>query len=435
MRLLVIALLALVACGHDLPAPAVGHPAQIHGSVFALAAIDDQRAAIVHGDKAGPLQLSLWSGAAVAWSLTLPCARDDLRPDSRPGRRFVALAAGPDVVAVLCPERDGRVVRTTAFRTADGGRAWLGAARDVDPAYMSDLRALRIGSTIVGYDNRTLVAYAAATGDVAMTVALASNPRRWSSQPLLAFESLDADYRRTVSVLDGVTGAIRFHAPGIVQCLLPDGLVVIHKNDYLRLDLAGKPAALRPDDPFAARGVDSCSVHGDRTIVGSDIEAGVEITDGTPGRSLVIPHASTGGFLRGWDRPLPRYVPIATYRDQVAIVDLDAMQIARELRFDVSAPHVSAFAPQIAGRVGDVFLGTSQIGLFGVDGTTGRVVAVRGAPLVYDYWLDFAEACLGPALLVARADAAGALTIGPAELAADVELAQLIEARAAPAEP
>jgi hypothetical protein len=439
MKLLFTVLIMLAGCHSDPPAPEVTRPAVIHGRVFAIAALDGKRAAVAHAEtKDGPVELSLWNGSGIAWSLTLPCTRDDLRPDQKAGtigRRFVALAAGPDVVAVYCTERDSRQVRMTAFRTADGGRAWLGDPRDVDPNYMSELHAMRVGQTIVAYDNRTFIAYAAATGNVLLSRDdLQTAPARWPTG-LLTLETWNATELRMVTMFDGTSGTVRFRTPGTIQCTLPDGLVVIHDNDYERFDFAGKATPLAAHDPLTQAHTVACSPRGEHMVLGLDVDAGARIADATTNRSVLIPHAGAGAFLRGWERALPRYLAASTHNDQIAIVDLDEMRLDRMLRFDLPGEQVAPFAPRIVGRIGDLWLGDSPFGLFGVDGSTGRIVALRGATLAYTYWLDFQQMLEEPAFLVAREDGAGALSFGPVDLGAEAKLAGLLEAHARSTEP
>jgi hypothetical protein len=432
------------------PAPPVEHPATLQGRVFAVAGIDAHRAAIAYAIADGPIELALWQDNAPVWAVATACERVDRaeHPNDKRwqiGARFVAITAADDVVTASCPDPGDRVRRTTAFRTGDGTRAWVGEGRDESRDQRHELYALRAGGGVVVYDDATADLVDAATGT---TLARFAHRERtlhaWRSPPRVVIQTWDATASDQVALLDATTGGVVARSAGVVACALPDAVLVVRGNDYVRIGLDGRETAM-PAGAFTPHDA-PCGTRGDRTIVLADVASGVRVTEisaaGVRGRSVLIPHAGSFDGEYGWEGPLPRFVAVATHRNRLAIVDVDDMRLVRTVFPGIDAPDRSALTQLDAGRAGDTWVSLAAFGLWGVDGATGQLVALRDEAIADPYWLDIPAAVAAPPWWVARevgsagtgSITATTLALSPAALTADSDVARALEAAAAGAD-
>lgn len=419
--------LLAVACTCERPpaasvaAPALGpieRPEALRGEALRVAAVDARRALVVARDGVGqPARVALVEDGAPRWERGLPCDPDYL------GR--LGVTVDPRLSTLRCVSR--RALFTFALGTSDGELAWTASAElGQEPLDRISFGSLRIGGVLIEHVVPLgVVAYDRAGGRELFT--RASNAyhvlaigEHLAVEEISGVEVLDPRSGRSLRTIDDLLGAIPGGAcargeAGLERVSVDGGREVLVSPEVL--------ASLPARDP---RLVTRCGRRGARTVLLVDLDASVLALVAERDRlvhQLRLPATSGPPAVAGWDRELPRFIPLVTRADDLYVIDLDdgAVRSAHRLPGGVG-PRAFGEIVALRARVGDRFLFSYESRLVALDGATGELVA-DDAPARNDgWWLDVEDAVHADGVFVPRDGGDGRLAIAPAALRGDAEL-------------
>lgn len=412
------------ACESDLvpSAPVVEHPSALSGVVAKIVARDAKHALVLHRTLANaPPMLSAWADGRVLWSVRAPC-------DPRDGSNWGLVEAG-EIAALFCKDPVRDVMRTTGFHLADGTRVWVSPGIEVHDLRYHELELTRAGDVVLALSPKRVIAVDARDGqELWRDEDRDSDVYSWPERGLIAYRRWTTDQGSRLRLLDARSGEARYEISGSAICRLPDALLLVTGNDFLRLALDGKATPIAFE---GARPAQVCSPRGDRVIVlrfadNGGLTLAEHDRDGRVLRELVVGRAFNAR-TNGWEEPLPRFVPIfADPASDVKVVDLDEMRIASVLHLPELGPPPSGEDLTLIGRTDRAWLGINGFQLFGIEAESGHVLATAAPEAQTLFMEDFEASVSSEAMLTAKGSEES-LVLVPAVFTASAAFARELE--------